>query len=120
MSASFEPDRAGAVAPGAYAVVHGEEPQVFLAEDEAVISRVLALHVVAQTPRRQLSSPSRLRLIRQALLEERWDSALAEWIAETGRPVDVFPYAPRTWTAAEMDAEQASMEIRMAPIFEGS
>jgi hypothetical protein len=43
--------------------------------------------------------------------------ALAEWIEETGNFVGVFPYAPKVWTASELDEVRASMEIRIAPIF---
>ena len=115
---SDSPEGRGASAqPGAYAVVHGDEPQIFLAEDEWVISRVLALQLVALTPSAEISSPSRLPAIREALLQERWDVALAEWIEETGNFVDVFPYAPKVWTASELDEVRASMEIRIAPIF---
>ena len=77
-------------------MVHGDEPQVFLAEDEWVISRVLALQLVALTPSAEISSLSRLQAIREALLQEQWDVALAEWIDETGNFVDVFPSRPRS------------------------
>jgi hypothetical protein len=35
----------------AYAVTHEDEPRVFLAEDETVLSRVLAVELVAATER---------------------------------------------------------------------
>lgn len=103
--------------PGAFAIVHGEEPSFFLAEDAAVISRGLALHLVARTDPEDITTPGRLRAIRTALLEERWADALAEWIDETGRPVDVFEEIPPVWTTAELDADMAPLEIRMAPVF---
>lgn len=107
-----------AVEPGAYAVIRGDEPRVFLAEDAAVISRLLALEVVARTDPRQFSTPSRLEAVREALLAERWADALLLWISETGLAVDVYPEALRVWTHDDLDAEQASMEIRVAPIFD--
>ena len=115
---SDSPEGRSGSSPGAYAIVHSDEPQVFLAEDEWVISRVLALQLVALTPSAEISSPSRLQAIREALLQERWDVALAEWIEETGSVVDVFPYAPKVWTASELEEVRASMEICVAPTFE--
>lgn len=102
---------------GAYAVVRGEEPLVFLAEDADVIARALALHLVAQLPAGDVSSPARLKEMRAALLEERWADALVAWMDETGTAVDVYDEAPRLWTTERLDLEQASMEIRVAPLF---
>ena len=102
---------------GAYAIVRQQEPQVFLAEDASILDRVLALHIVAQLPSRYVSSEARLEEMRAALLEERWADALAAWIDETGVPVDVYDEQPAIWSAAQLDAEQASMEIRLSPLF---
>lgn len=102
---------------GAYAIVRGEEPMVVLAEDADVLSRALALQLVAQLPADRVSSPARLKLMQEALLEERWADALVTWMEETETAVDVYDEAPRIWTAAELDEEQASMEIRVAPLF---
>ena len=104
-------------APGAYAIVRGEEPQVVLAEDARVLSRALALTLVAQLPATSVSSPARLEEMRQALLEERWADALVTWMEETETNVDVYDERPPVWTAAGLDEEQASMEIRVAPLF---
>ena len=103
--------------PGAYAVVRGEDPQVVLADDARVLSRALALTLVAQMPASQVSSPARLEEMRQSLLEERWADALVAWMEETDTSVDVYDERPRVWTAAELDEEQASLEIRVAPLF---
>lgn len=102
---------------GAYAVVRSEEPAVFLADDAAVMSRVLALHLVAQLPASAVSSSTRLKEMRDALLEERWADAVVAWIEETGTPVDVYEEAPKVWTETDLDDDKASMEIRMAPLF---
>lgn len=104
-------------APGAYAMVRGEEPQIVLAEDATVLSRALALTLVAQLSAQRVSSPARLEEMRQALLEERWADALVTWMEETETAVDVYDETPRVWTATELDEEQASMEIRVAPLF---
>ena len=102
---------------GAYAIVRGEEPQVVLAEDAGVLSRALALTLVAQLPADRVSSAARLEEMRHALLEQRWADALVTWMEETETAVDVYDETPRVWTATELDEEQASMEIRMAPLF---
>ena len=102
---------------GAYAVVREEEPKVFLAESADVLSRVLALQVVAQLPAATVRSSARLEEMRSALLEERWGDALVAWIEETETPVDVYDESLVVWTNEALDAEQASMEIRMSPLF---
>jgi len=103
--------------PGAYAVVRGEEPQVFLAEDANVLSRVLALRLVAQLAPTEVSNAGRLKDMQDALLDERWGAALVLYMEETGVTIDVYDEAPEVWTEARLDADQASMEIRMSPLF---
>jgi hypothetical protein len=106
------------VRAGAYAIVRQQEPQILLAEDASVLDRALALHIVAQLSSSQVTSEARLHEMRAALLEERWADALAAWIEETGVPVDVYDEAPAVWTGARLDADQASLEIRFAPLFQ--
>lgn len=105
---------------GAYAIVRGEEPQLVLAENADVLSRALALTLVAQLSANRVSSASRLTEMREALLEERWADALVSWMEETDTAVDVYDEAPRIWTGVELDQEQASMEIRVSPLFTDS
>ncbi|HEV2755068.1 MAG TPA: hypothetical protein VG318_04750 [Actinomycetota bacterium] len=102
---------------GAYAIVRSDPPQILLAEDADAISRALAIYVVAQLPAADVTSPARLREMREALLEERWADALVEWIEETGAVVDVYDEPTKVWTTAELDLERASLEIRLAPLF---
>jgi hypothetical protein len=106
-----------AVKAGAYAVVRGEEPQIFLASDETVLARALAVYLVAQLPAADVSSPARLQEMQQALLEERWADALVAWMDETGVAVDVYNEAPRVWSADDLDLEQATLEMRVTPLF---
>jgi hypothetical protein len=101
---------------GAFAVVRGEEP-VFLAEDAEVISRALALNLVAQLPSSEVSSEARLKEMRDALLEERWADALLAWIEETGVAVDVYDHAPTIYSQDGLDLEKATLEMRVAPLF---
>jgi hypothetical protein len=100
----------------AYAVVHQVPPEVFFAEDEHVLSRVLALQLVAQLPATEVSPPERLRAMREALLDERWGDALLEWINETDTVVDAYP-SEEIWGDDRLDLDRASFEIRVSPLF---
>ncbi len=100
----------------AFAVVHGDPPEVFVAEDEHVLSRVLALELVAGLPSTDVSSPEQLQAMRDALLTERWADALVAWITETDTIVDVYP-DEEIWRDADLDLDQASLEIRVSPLF---
>jgi hypothetical protein len=99
----------------AVAVVHGDPPEVFLAENDATLGRLLALQLVAPTPSAQLA-PDVLREIRAALLEERWADALTTWMEATGAVVDAYPDEEVVQDEA-LNLDRASIEIRMAPIF---
>ena len=105
------------VRAGAYAVVRGEEPKIFLAQDADVLARLLAVALVAELPAADVSTSARLGEMRRALLQERWADALVLWMDETGTAVDVYDECPRVWTAGDLDLEKASLEIRVAPLF---
>ncbi len=98
----------------AYAVVRGETPLVVIAESEEVLSRVVALHVVAATRPNQLRGG--VETIRAALLDERWGDAVFEWMEATGNVVDAYP-DETVWREADLDAERSALELRVAPIF---
>ena len=100
----------------AYAVTRGDEPRVFLAEDEYVLTRVVALELVAATDASRLTTVG-ASTIRSALLNEEWESAVSTWISETGVVVDVYPPDLKVWTNEMLDAERTSLELRMTPIF---
>ncbi len=108
-------------APGgsvAYAVTRGDEPQVFIASSPEVLSRVLATTIVARAEAESVA-PETLDDIRSALLDERWDDAVVAWMDVTGEVIDVY-CDEIIWNEARLDAERASFEIRMAPIFNES
>lgn len=99
-------------------VVRSDPPRIFLAESPDVLSRLLALEVVAQEPARALEGRAgSLDKIREALLEERWADAVVHWIDASGEAVDAYPDEP-VWTEQRLDLEKASLEIRVAPIFD--
>lgn len=102
----------GRVAVG---VLRGDPSQVFLAESDAVLGRLLALRVVARAEAADLDDAA-LAEIREALIQERWADALVAWMSSTGEALDGYP-DEQVVTEAMLDAERASMEIRLAPIF---
>jgi hypothetical protein len=59
----------------AYAVVRGDPPAVYAADDVDTLHHVLALKVVAATPGATIAAGQRER-IREALIEERWGDAV--------------------------------------------
>jgi hypothetical protein len=102
--------------PGAVAIVKGDPPEVLLAENASVMSRLIALRIVAASDP-ALFSRDDLRRVRAALLEERWTDAVMVWMETTGTFIDVYEQYVRVWSENELDAEGTSMEIRMARIF---
>lgn len=115
MARSDMPGRTSHV--GAYAIVRTDPPEILLADDADAISRALAIYLVAQLPAAEVTSPSHLREMREALLEERWADALLAWIDETGVAVDVYDEPTKVWSTDELDLDRASLEIRFAPLF---
>ena len=109
--------RRHAHAPGAYAIVKTDPPQLFLAENAAVISRLIALKVVAREDP-LLFPAGRIGTMRDALLEERWADAVVAWMSATDTFIDVYEEYVPVWTEDDLDADLASMEIRMARIFD--
>lgn len=100
----------------AWAVVYEDPAQVFVASDEYVLTRLLALKVVARTYPSSLGDGD-LALIRQALLEQRWADAVATWVTATDTRIDAYP-DEELWTAEAVDEELVSLQIRFSPIFE--
>lgn len=100
----------------AVAIVHSDPPEVLLASNADVLTRLVALKVVAQTDPRELG-PGDLSAIREALLDGRWADAVVAWIDAGNQPIDAYPDED-VWTEARLDEESASFEIRMQRIFD--
>ncbi len=103
----------------ALAILRSDPSEGWVAEDVDVLSRVIALQVVAHTPPATIGAPEVVDDIRRALLDERWGEAVSLWIQHGGDAIDVYDDV-EVWTSDALDAEQASFEIRMAPIFSDS
>ncbi len=104
----------------AYAVVRGDPPEVFAAEDIDTLHRVLALELVASTPGGTLS-PSQRDAMRLALAEERWGDAVLAWMEATDSIVDVYDGGLTIWTAQRFaERDEAGIELRLRPLFDDS
>lgn len=104
-------------APGAYAIVKGDPPRILLAENGEVISRLVALQIVAAEDPGAFA-PQTLAKLRAALLDERWADAVLIWMETTGTFIDVYEEYVPVWTDDELDGQHASMEIRVSRIFD--
>ena len=100
----------------AIAILRSDPSEAYIAENAEVLSRVIALQIVARTPPGDIADASALEALREALLQERWGEALALWIQHGGDAVDVYDDV-EVWTDEALDEDHASLEIRMAPIF---
>lgn len=103
--------------PGAIAIVKGDPPHVLLAENAAVMSRLVALRVVAATDPAVFAVDD-LAAIRQALLDERWADAVLLWMEAMDTFIDVYEQYVPVWAEADLAEEVAAMEIRMSRIFD--
>ncbi|HEX3839304.1 MAG TPA: hypothetical protein VHU85_00785 [Acidimicrobiales bacterium] len=102
----------------AYAVVRGDPPAIYAADDIDTLNHVLALRVVAATPGGTIPAIQRARL-QEAIVEERWGDAVAGWIEVTGTPVDVYASGLEVWTADRFaEPDEAGLELRLRPLFE--
>lgn len=113
--------------PGSHAIVHGDEPMRFYAENQEVMDRALGVHLVAQLPADRVSSDVKLQRLRRALTEGRWGDALVDWIDETDRAVDVYDYPPdvydpwiKVWTDDELSPEGVQATLKDSPLFTGA
>jgi hypothetical protein len=99
-------------------VLHSDPPQLFLAESEETLTRLLALRLVAECSSSDLANDdATIDDIRSALLEEEWARAVELWLMSTDETLDVWGSEELVWDET-LDDERAAMEIRLAPIFD--
>lgn len=103
--------------PGAIAIVKGDPPQVLLADSAAVMSRLIALRVVATSSPSDFAADT-LAKIRQALLDERWADAVLAWMEATDTFIDVYDEYVPVWSEAEVGEQHTVLEVRVARIFD--
>lgn len=100
----------------AYAVVHNDPPDVYIARDDVALTRLLALEVVARTIPESLRSPEGVEELRAALLEERWADAVVSWIEITGTAIDAYP-DESIWSSEDLSSERVLLEMRLGALF---
>lgn len=105
----------GRVAVG---VLHGDTPEVFLAESDAVLGRLLAIRLVGAS-RPEDFTPAQLGEIRSALAEQRWPDAVTAWMLASGEVLDAYP-DEQVVTEEMLDDDRTSMELRLSLIFQGT
>ena len=113
-----EDSRPTSTAPGnvAVAVVHEDPPRIFVASDEVSLGRLLATEVVCEADPDRLDQGD-LSIIRTALLDEDWSTAVATWIEATGVRVDVHPDEP-VIHHQDLTSDAAAFDIRLSRLFE--
>lgn len=98
------------------AVLHGDPPQVIIAQDLETLQWRLALDIVARTPASELAVEDATQ-IRADLLEERWGSAVGRWVSVTSAVLDVF----ESWDLyLPSDVALAPAELQFTPLFRDS
>ena len=97
-----------------YAIVHDDDPRVFIAEDDAVLERVLALELVAATPPADLGGSA--DRVRELLLAEQWGLAIQAWMAATDTIIDMYP-DEAIWLSSDLTAERSALDVRMSALF---
>jgi hypothetical protein len=97
----------------ACAVVHGDPPEVFTAEDLETLHWVLALKHIARTRGRDVPSGLREEL-RSALADERWGDAVVLWMQFDPEAIDVYPSFDLHVPA---DVALGPEELQFSPLF---
>lgn len=110
------PARLNSVPLGAWAVVKHDTPQIFLAENAQVISRLIALKVVAGS-NPSTFKPHLVEAVKEHLLHERWADAVLIWMEANDTLIDVYEEHVPIWTEDRLDSEVASMAIRTSKLF---
>jgi hypothetical protein len=99
----------------AYAVVHQNPPDVYLATDIDVLQRVLVLNLVCRSDPADLG-PTLTAAMRSALLEERWADAVVDWIEHTGIYIDVYTNL-HVFDDEDLPDELVGAQLQFTPLF---
>jgi hypothetical protein len=99
----------------AYAIVHEDPPEVYIAESIEVLSEVLARQVIARSSSADFEAHALAR-IREALLQQNWSDAVEAWIIQTGVGISVFD-SEVVWSQEMLGKEPYRFIIRGTPIF---
>lgn len=100
----------------ALAVLHGDPPQVIVADDLETLNWRIALEIVARTAPDALPAGI-AEQIRQDLLQEHWAAAVERWLMSKDARLDVY----ESWELYRpADVELAPVELQFTPLFQTS
>ncbi len=99
----------------AYAVVHFDPPEVFLATDVEVLHRVLAMELVARTDPGELSVAG-VETLRQDLLDERWGDAVQTWMGLRDVGIDVYTYL-HVYSERDVPSDLVGAQLQFTRLF---
>ncbi len=99
---------------GAYAVRRSDPDQPLLADSQDTLNKVIALRWIAEwAPENDGAADT----VRAALLDERWDDAVLDWMAATGEVVDVFPFGLEIHEAGDYPDGEFGPRVQTSPLF---
>ena len=98
----------------AMAVLHGDPPEVIVADDEPTLAWRIALELVAKTDPSKIAS-AELDLLRQELRNEHWGAAVERWVRITDVVIDIYS----AWDLHTVeDLDIAPAELQFSPLFQ--
>jgi hypothetical protein len=98
----------------AVAVIRDDPPAMLVAADLDILHRALAVRLVARLDPAGLLT-EHTGTLRDALLNERWSDAVAQWIEITGVAVDV--YTEDVLTGDDLPEDLLGLQMQLAPLF---
>lgn len=101
---------------GAYAVRETDPDAPLLADCEETLLRVIALRWIGQwVP----PTPASATSLREALLAERWEDAVVEWLELTGEAISIYPYGIQVHDRTDYPCYEFGLRIQTTPLFRG-
>lgn len=99
---------------GAYAVRRSDPDQPLLADSQDTLNKVIALRWIAEwAPENDGAADT----VRAALLDERWDDAVLDWMVATGEVIDVFPFGLEIHEARDYPDGEFGPRVQTSPLF---
>jgi hypothetical protein len=98
----------------AMAVMHGDPPEVIIADDEPTLSWRIALQLVASTDPSTIPAQE-LEQLRHELVHEYWGAAVERWVRITDVVIDIYS----AWDLHTVDdLDIAPAELQFSRLFQ--